>query len=153
MLDIKHAAHIHDDDLELYLRGRVEMERISPVESHLRECEICRKHLSDCLGRRLALHLTQGTNGETGPKRSEPRFSTDREGTLQELHPLSLDRHKVKIVNVSKNGLGVISPRAIFPGTIVQLRIKDTIELGNVRYCSVQDHRGFRIGLRLHGEG
>jgi hypothetical protein len=64
-----------------------------------------------------------------------------------------LDRHKVRIVNVSKNGLGILSPKAVLPGTIVQLRINDIIELGNVRYCSALDNDAFRIGLRLNGEG
>jgi hypothetical protein len=153
MIEINEAAHIHEDDLELYLGGRLEVERISPVEFHLQECDLCRGHLSDCLGHRLSLHLIQGAKSETTQKRFEPRFTTSGEGTLQELHPLSLDRHKVKIVNVSKNGLGILSRKAILPGTIVQLRIKDSVELGNVRYCSVLNNGDFRIGLKLHGEG
>jgi len=72
---------------------------------------------------------------------------------LQELHPLSLDRCKVRIVNVSKHGLGILSSQAIVPGTIVQLRINDIVELGNVRHRSTLDNDGFRIGLRLNGEG
>ena len=55
-------------------------------------------------------------------------------------------------MDVSKNGLGLVSPRAILPGAIVQLRFKGIVELGNVRYYSVSNE-GFRIGLRLHGEG
>lgn len=152
MLDIKTTVHPHEDDLVLYLRGRLESERRSSIERHLLECNICRDSLS-ALGQSLALHLTQGTKVEPTQKRSEERFSTEGEATLQEFHPLSLDRHKVKIVNVSKNGLGILSPKAILLGTIVQLRIKDTVELGNVRYCSALDDGGFRIGLRLHGEG
>jgi hypothetical protein len=153
MFDIKLAAHIHEDDLHLYLRGRLELGHIPPVEFHLRECDRCRALLSVCLGQRLALHSIQGTKFGTIQQRSEPRFSIDGEAILQELHPLSLDRHKVKIVNASLNGLGIISPKAILPGTIVQLRIKETVELGNVRYCSAPGDAGFRIGLRLHGEG
>jgi len=97
--------------------------------------------------------MVPGSKVDTTQKRSEPRFDTEGEGTLQELHPLSLDRHRVRIVNVSKNGLGLVSLKAILPGTIVQLRIKDVVELGNVRYCSELDNGGFRIGLRLNGEG
>ena len=85
-------------------------------------------------------------------KRSEPRFDTKGEAILQELHPLSLERRRIKIVNISKNGFGLVSPKAILPGTIVQLRIKDIVELGNVRYCSASVE-GFRVGVRLHSEG
>lgn len=152
MLDTKAAVHLHEDDLELYLRGKLESERRPPAEQHLLECKICRLHLSNCLGQRLAIQIIVGPHTDAIQKRSEPRFDTSGEGTLQELHPLSLDRHKVRILNVSKNGLGLVSPKALLPGTIVQLRIKDIVELGNVRYCSASGE-GFRIGLRLHGEG
>jgi hypothetical protein len=144
--------HAHEDALELYIRGRLELESISPVESHLAECEVCQKLLSDCLGQRFSLHPVPCITSEMVQKRSQPRFSTEGEGTIQELHPLSLDRQRIKILNASKNGFGLLSPKAIFPGTIVQLRIKDTVELANVRYCSASID-GFRIGLRLHGEG
>ena len=152
MLDIRTALHIHEDDLELYLRGRVEAERVSSIEQHLLECNICRLQLSSSLGQRLAIQMISGPKGDSTQKRSEPRFDTKGEGTLQEIHPLSFARYNVKIVNVSKNGLGLVSPKAILPGTIVQLRIKDIVELANVRYCSASEE-GFRIGLRLHGEG
>jgi hypothetical protein len=153
MPEAQTPVHTAEDALELFARGRLEPGHTSTVESHLLECKMCRDSLADSLGRSLALHLTQGTKSEATHERSEPRFSTEGEATLQELHPLSLDRHKVKIANVSKNGLGIVSPKAILPGTIVQLRIQDTVELGNVRYCAASDTDGFRIGLRLHGEG
>ncbi len=153
MLDIKAPIHIHEDDLELYLRGHVESERLSVIEHHLLECKICQAHLSDCAGQQLRLQSIQGAHSEPAQKRSEERFSTNGEATVQELHPLSLDRHRVKVVDVSKNGLGIVSPKGMLPGTIVQLRIKDTVELGNVRYCSALVGGSFRIGVRLHGEG
>jgi predicted anti-sigma-YlaC factor YlaD len=147
------VVHVHEDDLELYIRGNLEPERIPLTESHLSECESCRQLLSDCLGQRIAFHAAKTPLSEATQRRSEPRFSSESEATLQELHPLSLERHKVKIVNVSKNGLGVVSQKPIFPGTIVQLRNKDKIELGNVRYSVALGDGGFQIGLRLRGEG
>lgn len=145
--------HIHEDDLELYARGRLELEGNAAAESHLVECESCRKLLSERLGQRLALPPRKAPESNSATRRCEPRFSAEGDATVQELHPLSLDRHKVKVVNVSMNGLGILGPKAILPGTIVQLRIKDTVELGNVRYCSALEDGTFRIGLRLHGEG
>jgi hypothetical protein len=152
MLDIRSAAHTHEDELELYLCGRLEPERTSSVERHLLECNSCRECLSVCLGQQGTLHLLQGTKAESAQKRSEPRFSAEGEAILQEIHPLSLDRQKVMIVNISKNGLGILSPKAILPGTVVQLRIKDSVELGNLRYCSARGDDGFRVGLRRHDE-
>ena len=45
------SIHIHDDDLELYTAGKLEIEKILPLESHLSVCEVCRKRLSHCLSR------------------------------------------------------------------------------------------------------
>jgi hypothetical protein len=104
------------------------------------------------LGQRLALHDIKTPKSAASQKRSEPEFDTTGEGTVQELHPLSLDRQKIKIVNMSKNGLGIVVPKAILPGTIVQLRLKDRVELGSVRYCSSIGDDGFQVGLRLHDE-
>ncbi|MDP9112704.1 MAG: PilZ domain-containing protein [Acidobacteriota bacterium] len=152
MLNTEVVVHLHEDDLELYLRGQLESRLLWSTEEHLIQCEICRMQLSNCLGQRLALQIVRRISGDTNQKRSEPRFETKGEGSLQEFHPLSLERYTVQIVNVSKNGLGLVIRKAILPGTIVQLRIKDIVELGNVRYCSASTE-GFRIGLRLHGEG
>ena len=151
MLDIRSAAHIHEDDLELYVRGRLKAECTLSLEQHLPECDTCRERLSVCLGHQVALHFLH-QKSESAQKRSEPRFGAKGEAILQELHPLSLDRQKVMIVNISKNGLGILSPKAILPGTLVQLRIKDRVELGDVRYCSAPGNDGFRLGLRLHDE-
>jgi hypothetical protein len=153
MSDIQGAIHIHEDDLELYAQGRLEPERISILEPHLLECESCRQLLFARLGRRSALSAVKTAQAARAQRRSEPRFSAEGEATLQELHPISFDRQVVKIVNVSRNGFGILARKAILPGTIVQVRIKDTVELANVRYCSALEGEGFRIGLRLHGEG
>lgn len=68
---------------------------------------------------------------------------------VQELSPLSLDRQKVKIVDISRNGLGILAPNAALPGTIMQVRINTVVELAEVRYCSAGDGNEYRIGLRF----
>jgi len=144
------AAHAHDDELELYARGRLEQGHTSIVVAHLKECQTCRERLSECIGLRLSVHLTGTTKSKEQVARSELRFSTGDEAIFQELSPLSLELQQVKIVDVSKNGLGIVAPKYVLPGTIVQVRIKDTVELGEVRHCSESGDKGYRIGLRLH---
>ncbi len=153
MLDEYIPVHIHEDDLALYLRGQVESERLSLIELHLLECRMCQDQLSDCAGQQMKLLSIKGAYSGAKQKRSEQRFRAEGEAILQEIHPLALERHKVKVVDVSRNGLGIISLKSILPGTIVRLRTKDIVELGNVRYCSPFDNERFRIGLRLNGEG
>ena len=150
MPDIQSTVHARDEDLELYVRGRLEPERISVVEPHLLECQSCRERLSRCIGSQLVLHPVGKAKSHEKYERSEPRFNTGDDAIFQELNPLSLDRQKVKIVDMSKNGLGILAPKSVLPGTIVQVRIKSAVELGEVRHCSAGADRGYRIGLRLH---
>ena len=144
-------VHAFDDDLTLYIRGRLEPERLSAIDAHLFDCEICRERLSRCIGSRLILHLIGGAKTDEKRERSEPRFNTGSEAMLQELSPLSLERQEVQIVDISKHGLGILAPKAVSPGTIVQVRINTTVELGEVRHCSARDDNGYRIGLRFIG--
>lgn len=149
MSDNRNAAHAHDDDLVLYIQGRLEPERVSVIDPHLFDCDICRERLSRSIGSQLVLHLIGKAKTDDKRERSEPRFSTGSEAMLQELSPLSLDRQKVKIVDISKNGLGILAPKSLLPGTIVQVRINTAVELGEVRHCSARDADGYRVGLRF----
>ena len=145
-------VHAHGDDLELYVRGRLEPGHTSAYESHLMECQTCRERLSKCIGLNLRLSPTGGKKSKEGYERSELRFRTGDRALLRELNPLSMDRHSVEVVDVSKNGLGILAAKSVLPGTIVQVQIKNQVEVGEVRYCSASGERSYRIGLRLHNQ-
>ena len=49
------AAHIHEDDLELYNAGHLELEHVSALESHLAGCQDCRERLQQCIGPQIAV--------------------------------------------------------------------------------------------------
>jgi hypothetical protein len=150
MPQITSVVHIHEDDLDLYVRGRLEPDHTSTVESHLLECQTCQDRLSRRIGLQLALHPTGRTKSEGKYERSELRFRTGDNARFQELNPLSVDCQNVKIVDVSKNGLGLLAPRSVLPGTIVQVRVGNNIEIGEVRFCLASGDQVYRIGLRLH---
>ena len=152
MMYLGKKTHIQEDDLQMYVLGRLEPGRASAAESHLTDCEACRKSLSQCVGMRIHLHYTGETERDQKQKRTEPRFVTGDDAILQELNPLSLERQKVRILDVSKHGLGVLIPKSLFRGTIVQIRIRENVELGEVRHCRAWGGDGYRIGLRLVNE-
>ncbi len=137
-----------DDDLEFYIRGRLGLREVSAIEAHLVDCETCRDRLSRLLRFRVLPVCTGETRPRAYERRSEPRFASGDEGTIQELHPLSPKRRKVRITNVSKNGLGLLTSEFLSPGTIVQLRVGSTITLGEVRHCLAHGD-GYSTGLRL----
>jgi len=149
MSDIQYPAHASYDDLIRYIQGRLGQERLAVIDPHLLKCHTCRERLALSISSQLMLHIVGKTKADQKRERSEVRFSTGAEAIVQELSPLSLDRQKVKIVDISKNGLGILGPRAALPGTIMQLRINTTVELGEVRHCSACECNGYRIGLRF----
>ncbi len=148
MGSIRTAEHVHEEQLVNYVRGGLAGKNASELESHLSTCEVCQEALSTCVGLQFHLHYT-GRRLE-GQMRAEPRFETKDEAILQELHPLSFERQKVKVLNVSRNGLGILAANPVFPGAIVQIRIGKSVELGEVRHCKNRGLDGFRVGLRLY---
>jgi hypothetical protein len=149
MSDILNPVHASYDDLVRYVQGRLVTERLSVIDPHLLDCDICREKLSKTIRSQLMLHVVGKAKADQKRERSEPRFSTGSEAIVQSLSPLSLDRQKVKIVDISKNGLGILASNAAQPGTIVQVRINTAVELGEVRYCSAGEGNEYRIGLRF----
>jgi hypothetical protein len=150
-VQIHDDEHIHDDDLDLYVNGRLEPGHSATVESHLLDCDLCREKLSRSIGMRFLLPYTEKPQPGRQYKRSEPRFSTGDEAILQEISPLSVERQTVQITDVSRSGLGLITARNIYPGTVVQVRMGQTVEVGEVRYCS--PYQGaYKVGLHLNKE-
>lgn len=149
MSDTLHLVHSSYDDLVRYIQGQLAPERLSVIDPHLLDCIICREKLSKVVGSQLMLHVVGKAKADQKRERSEPRFNAGSEAIMQSLSPLSLDRQNVKVLDVSKNGVGILAPESALPGTIMQIRINTAVELGEVRYCSACEDDRYRIGLRF----
>jgi hypothetical protein len=149
MSDIRSLVHASYDDLVRYIQGHLEPKRLAAIDPHLLDCGICRERLSLSIESQIMLHLAEKAKADQKRERSEPRFSTGSEAVVQNLSPLSLDRQKVKIVDISKKGLGILAAKDALPGTIMQVRINTAVELAEVRHCSACEGGGYRIGLRF----
>lgn len=149
MSDIRTLVHASYDDLVRYVQGRLGPEGLSAIDLHLSDCDVCRERLFRNIGSQITLHLVGKAKADQRRERSEPRFSTGSEALVQSLNPLSLERHTVKIVDISKNGLGILASKAALPGTIMRVRINTAVELAEVRHCSACGVDGYRIGLRF----
>ena len=64
------------------------------------------------------------------------------------LNPLSAVRTNVHVLDGSKGGMKLSVSEALQPGTVVQIRLKDTFTLAEVRYC-VKVGTKFHVGVRL----
>ena len=150
MPTLEDKAHTNVTDLESYVHGTMKSAQSSLVDAHMLKCFACREHLTTHVGTHLADCVIGEAKSDQMNRRSETRFHTGNDAIIQELNPLSLDRQMVKIVDISKNGIGILAPHPVFPGTLVQIRVMKAVEFGEVRHCSAVAGEGYRIGLRLH---
>lgn len=144
-------AHVQDGDLELYLLGRLEPDRVYALESHVIDCSSCTNRVSAAAGfafRLLTLSNRHLNNYEGTEKRREHRIPTDDPGHMQAFSPFSIAKFPVQITDISRNGLKVHTPEFTARGTIVQVVFRGAIILGEVRYCAPAGAE-FDVGIQI----
>ena len=136
MSQVKHLseANQESDPIGILASGRPGLVSISAEDTLLRALTL--------LGGNQAAHRKDD-------RRREPRLPTDEPALLQILRPLSDENSDVRIRDVSKNGLRILTLSKIMPGSFVKLRLKDYIAFGVTQYC-VASEEGFVVGLHLH---
>ena len=67
--------------------------------------------------------------------RESQRIPTDEPATLQLLNPLSPDTWEVRIRDVSRGGICVLSPKPMDRGAQVKVHRSTVVAFGEVRYC------------------
>lgn len=144
------TLHLNEDDLQMFIRGQLDLGSADAMDDHLRECPGCQGRLAH---NARFIARCDDTTGTCEPykgaeKRAEPRFRTEDWGLLRSVAPLSFERFAVRIVDVSRSGLGIILTGCLSRGTLVQIRIGKTVVLGEVRYSRPHGHE-FQTGLRL----
>ena len=141
------GMHAHDDDLAMYIQGRLPAEKLIPLESHLGSCKICESKLArmaesfGALGRSTQQKVTE-------ERRRDARVETNDQAFMQILSPLSFGRVQIRVMDVSKNGLKLLVPEFLQQGTMVQIRMRQAIMLAEVRHCRKAE-AGFHAGVQL----
>ncbi len=134
------SSHTSPVDLELYISGQMSDGNSVLVLRHLEECEECQLRLSD-----IAIE-----GRWQGPEhRGEPRVAVHFPGRLKLLHPLTSvgPPHQVEVIEISRSGLKLSTPRHLIPKTLVQVHFSGKVMLGEVRYCIKADS-GYYAGIK-----
>ena len=143
--------HVSDADLELFVFARLSADQTATVQAHVADCATCRAKAADVedFKRQLSeLSARQAAyNGEE--RRRELRVAPGDLGSMHLLHPLSVERLRVQIVDVSQHGMKLRVRESLSSGTLVQIRVKDTFVLGEVRYCVRADDKCFYAGIHI----
>ena len=98
----------------------------------------------------LALLLQTWTEGldVSIENRGEGRTQTNIRASMRLINPACSEKIQIQILDFSRNGLKIECARYIAPGTTVQLRIKTSHIVGDVRYCIAIDF-GFWCGIQI----
>jgi hypothetical protein len=135
------TPHSSIRDLERYVEGHLTEHETSIVRLHLDECEACQLRLAD-----IAL-----AGQWQGPeRRREPRVKVSYPGRLKLLDPVTSvgPPHDVHVIEISRSGLKIRTPRFLITKTLVQIRFNNQSALGEVRYC-IKQEVGYHAGVKL----
>ena len=143
--------HVSENDLELYVLGRLAEGQASSVKTHVLDCRECREKLT-ATGKfieqfaELSHRQAQASGAE---KRKEPRFATNDRAWLRVLRPLPGERMEALVLDVSKEGLKLSLTTRIDPGTVIEVRVGNMLAFGEIRYC-VKAGESIHAGVHLN---
>jgi anti-sigma factor RsiW len=140
--------HASEEELQLYVLGHLAETEFEIVERHVFHCPSCKLRVAS-IAKVIAELNEAPAPGEGLDNRREPRFGASEMGFLRSFVPLLADRWQVRIVNTSKNGLGLIAPVPLATESWVQVQVGGSFALGQVRHCTQVGERQFHAGIRL----
>jgi hypothetical protein len=140
------TPHVNDDELQLYILGRLNPTDLPDLEQHVSSCPECKGRLSTAA--RFLVKIFDLQRDDSG-RRREPRFRATDAGFLRSFSPLLPDRWPIQIIDVSRSGLGLIVPTRLSEGSLVQVQIGEAFALGEVRFSEHIGEGQFRTGIRV----
>lgn len=131
--------HPRPELLEQFACQTLSPEEIPAIEDHLLVCDSCQ----------VALLALNGALQE-GERRRYVRVSVDSTAHVKILDPITSigPACSAKVLNICWDGMQLEMDRFVCAGSSVQIRLKDRIVLGKVRYCEPNGDK-FRTGIHL----
>ena len=142
--------HVSDDDIHLYLQGKLGRLRVGMVEIHVAGCAWCQARIGQTWNLITAENGPHGSNPlwRGSERRHELRVRTNDLAVLQVVTPFSEEHLNARVTNVSNSGLQISLGVALEPGSVVKVKRGATVFFGQVRYCR-GDAAKFSAGLHL----
>jgi hypothetical protein len=110
------------------------------VHTHLHECKECQLKLAE---------IAMDGQWKGPERRSEPRVAVNFPGRLKLLDPMTSvgPPHDVLVIEISRSGFKVRTPRYLISKTLVQVHFSGKAMLGEVRWCTRTDS-GYDAGIK-----
>jgi len=83
-------------------------------------------------------------------RRTEPRFPVIRDVTLRVWMPPDFEIINGQVRDLSRSGVGIISPSYLPPGSEIEFRVGDFQVFAEVRHCREGVSGGYVLGAKIH---
>ena len=120
------------------MQDNLPLGEVLEIQEHLLECEACAIRLAD-------FHFW--ATGQSLERRRHARSACDIRAHIYVLSPADMGTEG-RVVQTSESRLKVRSPRALLLGSLVQIRTRHAIYMGEVRHCQ-NTIAGFEAGVRV----
>lgn len=140
-------CHGHENDIILFILGRLPVNRLAGLIAHLESCGACAIYVE----RALVLAEQPSTEEHTKlrlERRRSSRVSTGGTGLLWVLNFAALTFQRVRLVDLSTSGVRIRAAFAPPVNSIVHLSMRNYVALAEVCYCHPVD-LSFSVGLKL----
>jgi hypothetical protein len=133
------SAHLPPEDFELYALSQLPKRRAAAVESHVAKCLACSAALTRALRQVDAAQVESSSHPPTAPA---------ERGWIQVMEPPRLGAWEVQVIDISKEGMSLMTAQHVALGSKVKVRTGGMIVFGEVRYC-VRSGGEFMAGILI----
>jgi hypothetical protein len=130
--------HVSQEQLKLFVQDKLPPDELLQIHEHLLECEACAIKLAD-------FHFM--ATGQPVERRRRARSECDIAAHIYVLSPADMGTEG-RVVDTSETGLKIRLPKALQLGSLVQIRTRSAIYMGEVRHCQ-NTIAGFEAGVRV----
>jgi PilZ domain len=141
-----HPDQLRSDPLEQHQQSEA-----AGAEAHLREYPGDTPQVDEAnfVVEQLAwLSRQQHSEPAQSEQRKHHRFPTDDPATMRLIYPADREPVEVRIVDASREGFKLALKSPLDPGSVVQVRMKSALAVGEVRYCHTRGSE-FHAGVQV----
>ena len=138
--------HLADEWVHWFLDGNVSQAMPLEVSAHLATCNACKERISKQVPQ--AIEDSPREPAAVDERRCERRLAVDEPASIKMLSPFEPEPVTIRVLDVSRHGVTIWSPVAFERGVILQLRMREMLIMGEVRYCT-KSKDGFQAGLYI----
>jgi len=145
------GSHVQNEDLDDYALGTIDAAAAWRVEAHIQDCKPCRLRLKEArvFARLLGQLECSPERNSLHERRKEQRYEIAESATITVCEPIVSIDIRGAVVDVSRSGCRVRTPKPVSSGADVLILVKQAAVFATVRYCRATEEGAFDIGVGI----